>query len=136
MPASSELHSRQPIVLVDMAGNQQVTRAVHEHFGDKVKYSCQVGLTHWEKVGDVAGLPGAKPTFFFAPSQIEKRIEDWGADGFQARLQAAWREFLDGTKGWLRVVHGRGAAAIERAYQDTLEGRAKPEEGHVLSFRS
>jgi hypothetical protein len=125
----------QPVVLVDMAGNQSVTRAVHEHFGANVKYSCQVGLTHWEQVGDVAGLPGAKPVFFFAPSQIEKRNQDWGPDGFQSRLAASWREFLDGTKGWLRVVHRRGAAAVERAYQDTLEGRVKPDEGLILSLQ-
>lgn len=125
----------QPVVLVDMAGNQNVTRAVHEHFGANVKYSCQVGLTHWEQVGDVAGLPGAQPTFFFAPSQIEKRNKDWGPDGFQSRLAASWREFLAGTKGWLHVVHGRGAAAVERAYLDTLEGRVKPDEGLILSLQ-
>lgn len=128
------LDAGEPIVLVDMAGSQQVTRAVHQHFGANVKYSCQVGLTHWEKVGDVAGLPGAPPTFFFAPSQIEKRTADWGAGGFQSRLGAAWRDFLGGTRGWLRIVHGRGAEAVERAYLDTVEGRVKPDDGLILAL--
>ena len=133
-PEIATLPADQPIVLVDMAGNQDVTRAVHEHHASNVRYSCQVGLTHWEKIGDTADLPGARPTFFFAPSQIEKRIADWGPGGFQARLADAWRAFLAGTSGWLRVVHGRGAAAVERAYLDTLEGRVKPDEGLVLSL--
>ncbi len=132
---AATLPADQAIVLVDMAGDHTVTRAVHEHFGANVRYSCQVGLTHWEKRGDVAGLPGAAPTFFFAPSQIEKRSGEWGPAGFQSRLATAWRGFLDGTRDWLRVVHGRGAAAVERAYLDTLEGRAKPDEGLVLSLQ-
>jgi hypothetical protein len=124
-----------PIVLVDMAGSQRVTRDVHERFGTAVKYSCQVGLTHWEQRGSVADLPGAKPEFFFAPSQGEKRTRDWGAAGFQARLASAWRSFLDGTEGWLRISHARGPAAVERAYRDTLDGRVKPNVGLILSLQ-
>ena len=133
-PEIATLPADQPIVLVDMAGNQDVTRAVHEHHTSNVKYSCQVGLTHWEKIGDTADLPGARPTFFFAPGQIEKRTADWGPGAFQVRLADAWPAFLAGTSGWLRVVHGRGAAVVERAYLDTLEGRVKPDEGLVLSL--
>jgi hypothetical protein len=132
--AIASLAADEPIVIVDMAGNHQVTRAVHERVGANVKYDCQVGLTHWEQLGDTAGLPGAKPTFFFAPSQIEKRRADWGPAGFQARLLAAWRDFLDGTRGWLRGVHQRGPAAVERAYLDTVEGRVAPDTGLVLSL--
>jgi hypothetical protein len=122
------------VVLVDMAGSQQVTRAVHERFGTAVKYSCQVGLTHWERGGPTGDLPGAQPEFFFAPSRMEKRSQDWGASGLQARIGAAWRDFLDGTRGWLRISRGRGPEAVERAYRDTLEGRVKPDEGLILSL--
>jgi hypothetical protein len=132
--AIDSLPAAEPIVLVDMAGNGAVTTAVHRHLGDGVKYSCQVGLTHWERRGDLGDLPGAPPTFFFAPAQIEKRNQDWGPDAFQARLAEAWRAFLGGTEGWLRIVHGRGPEAVERAYRDTLEGRVKPDEGLILSL--
>lgn len=122
------------VVLVDMAGDQRVTRDVHQHFGDGVAYSCQVGLTHWEEGGSVDGLPGAKPEFFFAPSRMEQRTKDWGADGLQSRLASAWRAFLDGTEGWLRVERQQGTEAVERAYLDTLEGRVRPDRGLVLSL--
>ena len=121
------------VVLVDMAGNAGVLRAAHEHFGDGVKYSCQVGITHWEEQGATQGLPGAEPQFFFAPSQVEKRRADWGAGGFQQRVQDSWREFLTGTDGWLEIVQGRGPEDVERVYLATVEGRANPRQGHILS---
>lgn len=124
----------EPIVLVDMAGNAEVTSAVHRHLGDNVKYSSQVGITHWEKMGSTDDLPGAKPTFFFAPGEMEKRNREWGPGVFQARLADAWHAFLAGTDGWLRIVHRRGPEAVERAYRDTVEGRVRPDEGLVLSL--
>jgi hypothetical protein len=130
----ASLDASKAVVLVDMAGNQQVTRDVHEHFGSGVKYSCQVGLTHWERGGPTSDLPGARPEFFFAPSQAEKRTAELGPSGFQAALSSSWRTFLDGTEGWLRIERGRGPEAVERAYRDTLEGRVKPEEGLILSL--
>ena len=34
----------------------------------------------------------------------------------------------------MRVIHARGPAAVERTYLEVLEGRAKPDEGHVLTL--
>jgi hypothetical protein len=132
--AVSELPAGRRVVLVDMAGDRGVTRDVHRHFGAGVVFSCQVGLTHWEDGGNVEGLPGATPEFFFAPSRMEQRTRDWGGDGLQSRLASSWRAFLDGTEGWLKVQHGRGAEAVERAYLDTLEGRVRPDQGLILSL--
>lgn len=123
------------IVYVDMAGNGQVTRQVHEHFRDGVKHSCLVGFTHWEKGGSLDGLPGAAPAFFFAPTQIEKRRGDWGADELQSRIAAARHDVLRDTESWIRIVHGRGRDALEKAYGDAVEGRMRPDEGHVLTLQ-
>src|SRR5262249_13763572 len=72
---------------VDMAGSADVVRAIHTHYGPQLKVSCTVGATHWSdaNLGGVSNLPGPKPEFFFAPAQIQKRVKDWGADGFQQR---------------------------------------------------
>lgn len=128
------LPASDPTVIVDMAGNATVLRAAHEHLRDAVKYSCQVGMTHWEEGGGGGDLPGAKPQFFFAPSQVDKRREDWGAAGFQQRSGEAWQGFLGATDGWLDIVHGRGPEAVERVYLDTVEGRISPKQGHILSL--
>ncbi len=123
-----------PTVIVDMAGNATVLRAAHERLGDAVKYSCQVGMTHWEERGGVDGLRGAKPEFFFAPSQVDKRRKDWGAAGFNQRSAEAWGTFLAETDGWLEIVHGRGPEAVQAVYLDTVEGRVVPSQGHILSL--
>ena len=71
----------------------------------------------------------------FAPTQMEKRNKEWGPAAFQEKLGATWRHFASFSDGWLRVVRGAGRDALERAYREVLEGRARPEEGHVLSLR-
>jgi hypothetical protein len=126
----------QRAVFVDMAGDGRVTSAVHHHYRDQLTHSCVVGVTHWEHQVPGQELPGAAPTFFFAPTQLQKRMQEWGADGFQARYGEAWRQFLDFSAAHVRVVHGRGEAAVEKVYRETLEGRARPDEGHVLSLHA
>jgi Protein of unknown function (DUF2855) len=124
-------------VFVDMAGNADVVRAIHEHYGPQLKISCTVGATHWSaaNLGGGANLPGPKPEFFFAPAQIQKRVKDWGGDGFQQRAGDAWRGFRDASGAWLHVVRSRGREALERVYADTLAGRTRPQDGHVLSLQ-
>jgi hypothetical protein len=123
-----------PIVIVDMAGNGALLTALHRHLGDGVRYSCLVGITHHDQMDRPADLPGAPPTFFFAPDRARKRLADWGAAAFGERTVDAWRTFLAESDGWISVRHGRGRAAVEQVYRDTLAGRAKPDEGHVLSL--
>ncbi|GGB61640.1 hypothetical protein GCM10011503_07800 [Henriciella pelagia] len=55
-------------------GNGELTGKLHRHL-DMVE-SCIVGATHWEKRGVAKDLPGARPTFFFAPAQIAKRNKE------------------------------------------------------------
>ena len=124
----------EPAVFVDMAGDGAVTAAVHHHFGDALRYDCTIGATHWSAARGDAALPGPKPEFFFAPAQIVKRAKDWGAQGLSERLAAAWTKFCDASDAWLQVVHGSGREALECVYQDTLAGRTRPADGHVLSL--
>jgi len=34
----------------------------------------------------------------------------------------------------LKVIEGRGPAAVQQVYLDTLNGRVPPEQGHILSL--
>ena len=120
---------------VDIAGDSAVTRAVHEHYAGNLTYSMVVGGTHWDGPPPVAGdLPGAAPQFFFAPTQIAKRTKDWGRDGLEARTTDAWLAYRDWVDGWLRFQRSHGAAGVEHAYMDMLEGRVDPRVGHVCSM--
>lgn len=122
-----------PVAFVDMSGNSAVVRAVHEHFGDDLAHSAMVGITHWEdRVGSVDPMPGPAQTMFFAPSQIEKRRQEWGPGVVEARLGEAWGPFLEQVSGWIEIEHGTGADAIGAVYVEMLENRTRPDTAHVL----
>ena len=42
----SSLPSDYPVAYVDMAGNSALRETLHRHFGEQMKYSGRVGLTH------------------------------------------------------------------------------------------
>ena len=130
----ASLPAEDPAVFVDMAGDGRVVHAVHHHFGDRLKHSCVVGMTHWESGARASELPGPRPAFFFAPTRIEKRTHDWGGRALQEKMAESWRAFVTATERWLEVDQGRGRAAVERVYRDTLEGRARPDRGYILSL--
>ena len=124
-----------PAAYVDMAGNSELRSAVHGHYGDALVHSAVVGATHHDRMGAVPdSLPGPRPKFFFAPDRVAKRIGEWGRDGFEQRLAAAWDPYLEWCEGWLEIIEGTGPEAVEHAYLDLLDGRIDPAKAHVLSL--
>ena len=126
---------RGPATFVDIAGDADVRRAVHAHYGDALAHSMAVGMTHWEEPDTGAGeLPGPTPTLFFAPNRVVKRSKDWGGAGLEARVADAWHPFCEWTGGWLETIRGQGFEAVRLAYLDVLEGRVDPKTARVLSL--
>ena len=123
----------EPAVYVDVAGDAKIRGAVHGHWGDQLKHSAAVGITHKEDLGGSGELAGPEPTFFFAPTRLKKRSEDWGPEGLNDRLADAWRPYVEWARGWLRVEHGSGPEDVERIYRELLDGKSDPAVGHVLS---
>jgi hypothetical protein len=128
------LATDRPAALVDMAGNGELRSRLHHHFGDRLVYSGRVGLTHQDAAGEDADLPGAAPTWFFAPDQIRKRAKEWGPGGIDKRFGAAWAGFAPKLERWIEVVDGRGPDTVEQIYRNTLGGRIPPNQGHMLSL--
>ena len=133
-----------PSVYVDFAGNAALRHGVHELFGESLKYSSSIGGTHVSALGSGRGLPGPRPTLFFAPAQIKKRSapvpEGWGRDVLEQRIAAAWTAFIARVERaddpWLQIVNRSGAAATEAAYRALLDGHADAREGLMLSLRT
>jgi len=133
----ASLPANAPVAYVDMAGNSPLRETLHRHFGDQMKYSGIIGLTHRLSSPDERqDLPGAKPKFFFAPDQIRKRAKEWGPGGIDLRFGAAWSHFAPVLNKWLKVTEGRGPDSVKKVYLDTLNGHVSPEEGHILSLAS
>lgn len=130
-----ETLERGPTTFVDVAGDAAVRQAVHSHLGDELVHSMAVGMTHWEGMTPGgAELPGPRPQFFFAPTRVSKRSEDWGRAGLEARVAEAWHPFCEWTAGWLETIPGRGFDGLRSAYLDVLEGRVDPAHAHVLTL--
>ena len=128
------LPSDAAVAFVDMAGNSALRAELHRHFGDQMKCSVRVGLTHRATELDEGALPGAKPRWFFAPDQIRKRAKEWGPGGIEQRFGAAWLGFAPRLERCLTVVESCGPDAVRQVYLDTLKGRIPPEQGHMLSL--
>jgi Protein of unknown function (DUF2855) len=127
--------AKEPAVFVDMAGNALLRAAIHEHYGERLAYSCSVGATHWSQAQLQGGapLPGPKPELFFAPTQVHKRTQDWGAAGVARRIAAVWGPFVEDAAGWIDVRRSRGPGALEAIYRDVLHNRVDPSAGFILS---
>ncbi|ARV60133.1 hypothetical protein BZZ01_17215 [Nostocales cyanobacterium HT-58-2] len=124
------------VVYVDIAGDRDVLSNLHHYF-QNMRYSCLLGATHWKRLSSLEinpTLPGPRPTLFFAPEQIHKRVQQWQVNGFHKRFGKLWSQFLASTSEWIQVVHSPGKAAVERIYLDMLAGRPKPDEGQILSL--
>jgi Protein of unknown function (DUF2855) len=121
--------------IVDFAGNGQLLAQLHEHFAQTLQYSCKVGASHWDQLGGApAKLAGPEPIMFFAPSQAEKRIKEWGGVLFQQKIADVWLAFTGFVDGWIDVEHHNGVQATNDIYQKVLSGNFNPKAGYIVSL--
>lgn len=126
---------RVPSVYVDMAGNSAVKLALHERLADHLTHSAAVGTSHWDQFTPKQDLPGVKPQFFFAPSQIAKRREDWGPGVVEREITNAWSRVAENAQDWMNLHVHDGLEAALPVYADLAAGRANPKDGHVISLK-
>ena len=123
-----------PVVSIDMAGSGPVLATVHAHFGGQLKHSMAIGRSHHGAPPRSRELPGPQPVLFFAPTQVKKRVQDWGPRGYQERVATALREFVDWSREWLRVQQSNGAAAAAATWSEVHAGRVAADVGHIVSL--
>ena len=126
--------ARTPIVSIDMSGNGAVLARVHAHFADQLRHSMAIGRSHHDSPPRAEGLPGPRPEFFFAPTQVKKRFQDWGPRGYQERTATALRQFVDASRPWLTVIHSSGADAAAAVWNEVHAGHIAPSAGHIVSM--
>jgi hypothetical protein len=126
-----------PTVYLDVAGRRDVTAEVHRHLLGNLAYSMIIGDTHWDGPAmEEGGIPGPKPTLLFAPVQIAKRRTEWGRDGFEAAVGAAWTATLPTFQAGIDLVERRGPNALVETYLALLRGEVDPRAGYICSFEA
>lgn len=130
----STIDNSLPTAYIDMSGDKALTSALHHHLGDLLVESSMVGASHWEAAGDVGVLPGAKPTFFFAPTQVAKRDRDWGPGVVIMKAMEASFTVAAKVKGNMQVEWVTGAEAVDASWQALLDNKVPGSTGLMASL--
>lgn len=135
--ALDQIDGATPGVYIDFAGSVGLRQRIHAHFTG-LAYSCSVGASHVQDLGGAGQLPGPRPVMFFAPAQVKKRHTDWGAQGLNERLVAAWNQFSTavsaGPQPWLVVQRHAGPQATQTLFASVLAGSGDPRAGHIATM--
>nr|WP_246864499.1 DUF2855 family protein [Spongiibacter thalassae] len=112
-----------PTAYVDMSGDIKLTRALHGHIKNNIVESAMVGASHWEDGGKAGELPGAKPTFFFAPGQIAKRDKEWGPGVLMMKAMEATLSISAKVNNIIHVEWSQGADAVDQSWHNLLDNK-------------
>ncbi len=115
-----------PTAFIDIAGNAGTLASIHHRFRHSLKKSVMLGSTNWHGFHGLAPdptLPGATPTFFFAPEHIQKQLSEWGFEGFMQRFASPWGTFLESMAPCLTIRHTTGAGGAIAAYLQAFGGQ-------------
>jgi hypothetical protein len=131
-----QLDPSKPTLYVDFSGDEDLRRAVHQHFGDALVYDCYAGSAQNTQFLRQLDMPGPAPEFYFAPVQIRKRNADWGHavvnQRFNDALLAFIRRVSDVSDPGMQVREHRGFEAAQILIDDLHGGRMDPQQGHVV----
>jgi hypothetical protein len=130
----TQIDSSVPSAYVDMSGDVRLTTTLHNHLGDNMRDSAMVGASHWEHGGEMGKLPGAKPTFFFAPGQIAKREQEWGPGVPMSRAMAASAAVAKAVQDDMSVEWTYAADDLARLWVDLLDNKVAPDRGLMVSL--
>jgi hypothetical protein len=123
-----------PSVIIDMSGDGGVLGRLHKLLGENMKYTSNVGVTHYENNKMGPDFISERSAMFFAPGHIQKRAKDWGPGEFEKRAQQFWREAALKSRAWLHIKEASGPDAINEAWQDVLAGKTPADAAWVVGF--
>lgn len=124
---------QQRSVIIDMAGASDAVAALHRRLGDRCAHSMIVGKSHHDAPPATIDV-GPPPEMFFAPTEIERRVAEVGAEAYRAQLAEGLEDFLLDSVRWLDVEHHVGPAAVQAAWERALTGGVPPSVGVIATM--
>lgn len=130
----SDIDAAIPAVIVDMSGSRDILGRLHMHLGDNMKRCINVGLTHWDdkKTGD--SVITERSEFFFAPAHIQKRVQDWGPDGFAQKSSGFMQQTAEKSRDWLTFRRIDGLGGLAEIYDEVCNGRVPADQGLIVEL--
>ncbi len=99
---------------------------MHKLLGDNMRYTSNVGLTHYTNNQMGESFIRDRSAMFFAPGHIQKRAKDWGKGRFEKRSAAFWRDAAIRSQDWLTMTRQSGSEAVADLWIEALSGRMPP----------
>lgn len=130
--AISKVDPKIATTIVDMSGNNKFLAKLHGALGDQMKFTINVGLTHWTDALPQKGIIKERSEFFFAPGHIQKRMKEWGPAGFQQKTSAFMKETAAKTKKWLTFREVAGLEELAKLHPQVCEGKIPANEGLIV----
>jgi hypothetical protein len=126
-------------VMVDMAGNREILGTLHGELGDNMLKCLTVGMTHWDNETTAEDALGQamlrdRTEFFFAPAHIQKRIGDWGHDGYAEKTNSFMTARAIQSKNWMQVKEIHGLENFTSIYEEMVAGKINPNEGIIVNL--
>ena len=79
-------------------------------------------------------LPGAKPEFFFAPTQLKKRMIDWGTNETMKQVNISLLSYIEFCRSIITIKHSKHIDQVNVIYQQVLSGKADASVGQIVSL--
>ena len=127
-------------VMVDMAGNREILGSLHKDLGDNMLKCLTVGMTHWDNETTAEDALGQamlrdRTEFFFAPAHIQKRIGDWGHDGYAEKTNLFMTARALQSKNWMQLKEIHGLENFTSIYKEMVAGKINPSEGIIVNLK-
>jgi hypothetical protein len=130
----------QGTVMVDMAGNREILGTLHGKLGDNMFKCLTVGMTHWDNETTAEDALGQamlreRTEFFFAPAHIQKRIGEWGHEGYAQKTNAFMSARALQSNNWMQIKKIIGLEDFTATYKEVVAGQIKPHEGIIVELK-
>ena len=132
--ALTDIDATVPTVVVDLSGNAAALGRLHRHLGDNLRRCINVGLTHRDATGLGDDIVADRSEFFFAPSHIQKRLQDWGPEAFATRTTGFMQNTAAKSRDWLRLRRLAGLTELADIYSDVCAGRIAADEALIVEL--
>ncbi len=121
-------------VIIDMSGNSEVISQLHHKLEDNMKFCSKVGITHKDSFTNDLFYIKDRTHMFFAPSQIQKKIEENGMQAFDLECTQYLTHSYAQCRSWLEMQEINGLEGLQELFVDICNGKIAPTKGLIVKM--